>query len=307
MSLHPKAQIFINQLAEQDGPGWQDMPVAESRAVFSSLKGIFGTGPELAKIEVMRMSDVPVRVYRPTLEPKLPVVVFFHGGGFVLGDLDTHDAMCRRLSRTSGCVVVAVDYRLAPDHKFPAAHDDCFAVTKYVSEHADDLAVDAKRLIVTGDSAGGNLAATVCVRARDEKGPTICGQVLIYPVIEPNFETTSYQTFGTGHGLTRDSMRWFWQQYIDNTKTSTPAENPYAVPNKADVVGLPPAHVIVAEYDVLRDEGLDYASRLQSAGVSSSTKQYDGMLHGFVHFAGFFEDGVTATQDIGDVIRRMVA
>lgn len=305
MPLHPRAKLFVEQLAQQDRPGWHEMPISESRQIFSNLKGTFGRGPDLHRVEDRSLDGVPVRIYRPISDAASPVIMFFHGGGFVIGDLDTHDAVCRRLASESGCVVIAVDYRLAPEHPFPAAIDDCFTATSYVAKHATELSVEAERMIVCGDSAGGNLATTVALRARDAGGPMLCGQVLIYPVINPDYETGSYRLFATGHGLTLETMKWFWEQYMQGVE-ATDCDRAWAIPTLGKLAGLPPAHVVVAEYDVLRDEGLAYAKQLADAGVSTTTQQYDGMLHGFVHFAGFFEDGVTATQDVAQVIQDMV-
>ena len=306
MPLHPKAKLFVDQIAQEGRPPWQEIPVEESRRLFGSMKATFGDGPEMAHVEDQSFDRVPVRIFRPTADESLPVVLYFHGGGFVIGDLDTHDSLCRRLAAASDCAVVAVHYRRAPEDPFPAAMDDCFAATHYVGKHASELGFDATKIVVAGDSAGGNLATTVALRARDEGGPGIAGQVLIYPVISVDYETGSYQQFATGHGLTLETMRWFWDQYLGDVDLDS-INQTYLFPSKGQLEGLPPAHVIVAEYDVLRDEGLEYAEQLKTAGVHTTTMQYDGMLHGFVHFAGFFKDGMTAAQDIGNVIRKMLA
>lgn len=304
MPLHPKARMFVNQMAEQRRPAWQDIPIEEARRLFASMKGTFGVGPELPQVENHNFDGVPVRIYRPLTGRPLPVVMYFHGGGFVIGDLDTHDAVCRRLARESGFAVVSVDYRLAPEHRYPAAIEDSYKATRFAAEHAKELNFDASALMVAGDSAGGNLATAVCLKSRDLAGPAIRGQILIYPVIEPVFDTESYQLFASGHGLTLDTMEWFWTQYLHDVE-SVGGNVAYAIPTRADLSGLPRAHIVVAEYDVLRDEGFGYAAKLTSSGVVTSIKQYDGMLHGFVHFAGFFEDGVHATNEIADVIQQM--
>ena len=305
MPLHPKARLFVQQIAEQGRPPWQEIPVDESRRLFASMKMTFGDGPDMASVEDHSFDGVPVRVFRPNKNTQVPVVMYFHGGGFVIGDLDTHDSLCRRLASASDCAVVAVHYRRAPEHPFPAAMDDCFAATSYISHRANELDLDETKIIVAGDSAGGNLATTVAIRARDEGGPALAGQVLIYPVIAPGYETESYRSFATGHGLTLETMKWFWDQYLGQVDLSSINQS-YLFPSQGQLAGLPQAHVIVAEYDVLRDEGLDYAEQLKQAGVATTTMQYDGMLHGFVHFAGFFEVGMQAAADIGTVIRTMV-
>lgn len=297
MTLHPQSQNFLDQLAAKRGPGWHEMPVNESRELFDSLTAVFGEGPDLHAIEDQVIGDgISVRIYRPTDQPDQPVIVFFHGGGWVLGNLQSHDTVCRNLAKASACTVVSVDYRLAPEHKYPAALDDAFAATRYIAENASAMGVDAARLVVAGDSAGGNLAAAVALKARDENGPAIVKQVLIYPVIEPNFMTDSYLGCGEGYGLTRTTMQWFWEQYI----TGGAADRRYVCLSNADAVGLPPAFIMTAEYDVLRDEGENYAALLRKAGVEVTLKRYPGMLHGFVHFAGVFDDALQAIHHIAD-------
>ncbi len=298
MALHPQAQTFVDQIAQQDRPGWHEMSPSEARVLFDEMKGIFGRGPELHSVED-RKNDlgVPVRVYRPNDARDLPVVVYFHGGGWVLGNIESHDAVCRNIAKSADAVVVSVEYRLAPEHKYPAAFDDAFSATQWVADHASDLGVDASRLVVAGDSAGGNLAAAVALKARDTGGPAIAKQVLIYPVIEPDFMTDSYLSCAEGHGLTRTTMQWFWDQYISGED-----DRRYACLANANVENLPPAFVLTAEYDVLCDEGEKYAARMKAAGVDTTIKRYPGMLHGFVHFCGYFDDAKTAFDDIAKVI-----
>lgn len=300
MTLHPQSQEFINQLAEKRGPGWHEMPVAESRRLFDSLHVVFGAGPELHSVEDRVIANgLPVRIYRTTAATNMPVIVFFHGGGWVLGNIASHDTVCRNLAKASEFTVISVEYRLAPEHKYPAALEDAFAATKYISEHADEFEVDAEKLVIAGDSAGGNLAAAVALKARDEGGPRIAKQILIYPVVEPNFMTKSYFDCAEGHGLTRTTMQWFWEQYI----TDGAADRGYVCLANADANGLPAAMVITAEYDVLRDEGENYAARLKDAGVDVTLKRYPGMLHGFVHFIGVFDDALVAIDDVADYLK----
>jgi acetyl esterase len=278
------------------------MPPAEGRALFASFKAVFGDGPELHRVEDRTIAGhVPIRIYWPTAGTDLPVVMYFHGGGWVLGNLDTHDSLCRRLASEAGCVVVAVDYRLAPDAKFPAAFDDSFDATAYVSQHANEFNIDPSRLVVAGDSAGGNLAAAVAVRAAEVGSPAIRLQLLIYPVVEPHFETESYLARAEGFGLTRRTMMWFWEQYLASRED---AASHYAVPSRAtNHSELPPAHVVTTEYDVLLSEGKSYAQRLQAAGVPTTIRRYDGMIHGFVHFSGVFDVGKQAVSDIAEHLR----
>ncbi len=224
--------------------------------------------------------DRPARLYRPerTDGQPLPVLVFFHGGGFVIGDLDTHDNQARRLCRDLQALVVSVDYRLAPEHPFPAPLDDCFAATRSVAEHAAELGGDPTRLAVGGDSAGGNLATTVTQRCRDENGPTLAAQLLLYPVTDLSTpDRPSRVENAEGYLLTHDDMTWFESAYVTDEQVT----DPLASPLLADLRGLPPAVVVTAEYDPLRDEGDAYAEALRAAGVPVTHERFDGLIHGF--------------------------
>ena len=301
-SLHPQARQFLDALAASNRPGWEEMSPAQARETFNGLKELFGTGPDLHAIENRTVAGrIPLRVYRPSAEKPLPVIMFFHGGGWVLGNLDTHDTLCRRLAKESGCVLISVDYRLAPEHRFPAALDDCFGATQYVAEHAEGFGVDASALAVCGDSAGGNLAAAVALMARNSGGPQLHSQWLIYPVTEPRFDTGSYRAFAVDHGLTRAAMQWFWDQYAP---AAADRANPLAAPARAErLANLPPAHIITAEFDVLRDEGEAYAAALKAAGVKATLRRYEGMIHGFVHFAEPFDDAKRALTDLARALK----
>jgi acetyl esterase len=227
-------------------------------------------------------AELPVRIYWPNgyddgAPP--PIVVFFHGGGWVLCDLDTHDGQCRSLTNGVGAIVVSVEYRLAPEHGFPAPLDDAYAATVWAHEHAAELGGDATRLAVAGDSAGGNLAAAVAMAARDRGGPALRAQLLVYPVIDASFETASFRDNAEGYFLTGGHMRWYWDQYVPVVaQRSDPLASPIRAP---DLSGLPRAHVVTAEFDPLRDEGEDYARALEAAGVPVTAHRYDGMFHGF--------------------------
>lgn len=306
MSLTPQAQAFLDLLAFQNPPRWEQLTPEQGRAAFAGLIDLFGEGPEISRVEDrMLRGEVPVRIYSHFAENdgvkvQQPAVVYFHGGGWVLGDLDTHDALCRRLAHASACTIISVDYSRAPEARFPQALQECFDATTYIADHAESLRLIPGRLAVAGDSAGGNLAAAVALKARDEGRPEIKLQVLIYPVIEPAFDRNSYQQFADNFGLTRSSMQWFWKQYLGDQPPV-----PLAAPATSNsLVGLPAAHVITAEYDVLRDEGEAYARRLTDAGVPTTTRRYDGNLHGFIHFAGVFDDGLVATSEIANVLRQ---
>lgn len=305
MPLHPQARDFLDNLAEQNPPGLDELSPAEGREIFAGLTDLFGVGPELHRVENQTIAEnVSVRIYAPSAG-KLPVLMYFHGGGWVVGDLDTHDALCRRLADQSNCAVVAVDYRRAPEHRYPAALHDCWLATEQIAVKAADFELDASRLVVAGDSAGGNLALGVALRARDMGTPAIVGQVLVYPAVEPGFDTTSYREFAEGYGLTKLEMEWFWRQYLGSDGLGT--ADSYAVPTRASTLSnLPATHIVTAEFDVLRDEGEDFAAKLRNAGVSTSSKRYDGMIHGFIHFSVPFDEAKQAISDVAKVIDNMV-
>jgi acetyl esterase len=246
-----------------------------------------------------------VRIYWPSETPGLPILVYFHGGGWVLCNLDTHDETCRSLAKQASCIVVSVDYRLAPEHRFPAAVEDCHAATKWVAENARSLGGDASRLAIGGDSAGGNLTASVALLARERGGPSLAHQLMIYPVTDARFDTQSYRDNGEGMFLTTNAMRWFWEQYLP-----TPADgaNPHASPLRAeDLRGLPPATVITAEMDPLRDEGEAYGRRLGEAGVPVEVRRYDGVIHGFFGMTLVLEKARDATSYAANRLRESFA
>ncbi|HAV61894.1 MAG TPA: hypothetical protein DCY13_05975, partial [Verrucomicrobiales bacterium] len=251
-------------------------------------------------------SGVRLRAYHPAgfRADHLPGIVYFHGGGWVMGDLETHDTLCRHLANAAGAVVIAVDYRLAPENPFPAAFDDAVAAVRHVAEISKELGIDPGRLAVAGDSAGGNLAAAVCLHAREQGGPAIALQCLLYPVLDAGCDTAAYTAFADGHGLTRDKMRFFWKSYLG---TASP-ENPYAVPLAAEnLSGLPPALVLTAEYDVLRDEGEQFGKRLVAAGVEVEMIRCEGVIHGFLHYAGAIRRGQSVLREVGQLIAARLA
>lgn len=236
--------------------------------------------------------DVPVRVYRPELKDTPPVLVYFHGGGWVLGSLETHDAICRALANAARCVVIAVDYRLAPEHPFPHGLQDCQAVVRWVQESSVQLGLDGERVAVGGDSAGGNLAAAVANSNRDENGKPLCHQLLIYPVIDAERATESYRENAEGYLLTALGMKMFWELYLGEASAS---ESALASPARlVDLAGLPPATIVTAQYDPLRDEGEIYAERLKAAGNQVALRRWDGVFHGFVGFADRLAKGSEA-------------
>jgi acetyl esterase len=245
--------------------------------------------------------EIPVRVYRPSTEETLPALVFFHGGGWVIGSLESHDPTCRELAQRTGCAVVAVDYRLAPEHRHPAAADDCYAALCGVASRAGELGVDAERLAVGGDSAGGNLAAVTALLARERSGPRLAFQLLVYPVTDADFTRASYEENAEGYLLTRAAMQWFWDHYAPDPGTrAAPTAAPLRAP---DLRGLPPALVQTAEFDPLRDEGEAYAARLREAGVPVTVSRYDGMIHGFFAMTALVDGARRAMDEAAAALR----
>lgn len=286
MPLLSEYRALLDQMAEAEAPPLTEMPIEAARAMFRVAQP---TRPDIVVGNVIertiegRNGSIPIRVYVPNGSGPFPITMMFHGGGWVIGDLETVDAQSRQVCNQVGCIVVAVDYRLAPEHRFPAAAEDCYDATVWTHENASQLDADATRLAVAGDSAGGNLAAVVAQMARDNDGPPLVFQLLVYPVTNGHvFDTDSYRENSDGYMLTADSMHWFWDHYADTGDRS----NPYASPLCAsDLSNLPPAMIQVAEFDPLRDEGLQYAEALQAAGVDTQSRCYEGFIHGFFsHF-----------------------
>jgi acetyl esterase len=298
LSLKMRAVLLMARLT--GGKPLNELPVAEARQAMVMPMRKSRAALPLASIADRSIpgpaGDLPIRIYTPEGVGPFPLLVYFHGGGFVVGSIDGADTICRALCYGAGCVVVSVGYRLAPEHTFPAAPDDCLAATRWAALHAAELGADPARLAVAGDSAGGNLAAVTALRLRDEGGPALCGQLLIYPVAGYHTPPTpSYLANADGYLLTRDMMIWFWGHYLNHAGD---ADNPYAAPLRApDLAGLPPALVITAEFDPLRDEGERYAQRLQLAGVPAVLSRYDGMIHGFLLFADLFEESRRAVDE----------
>jgi len=236
-----------------------------------------------------------LRLYRPHGAGELPLLMFFHSGGFVVGSLDTHDALCRRLCAGANCAVLALDYRLAPENKFPAAPDDAFFATHWAAGAAGELGIDARRIAVSGDSAGGCLAAVTAIRARDTGVPALCGLVMFYPVTDYHEPATrSYLDFAEGFGLGRADMIWLWSNYLSDPSE---ADHIHASPLKADLRGLPPALVITAEFDPLRDEGEAFAHKMVDFGGQAALTRYAGMNHGFVNNFGAIDAGRRAIDE----------
>ena len=247
---------------------------------------------------------VPIRIYVPAGGGAVAGIVYFHGGGFVIGDLDTHDPLCRQIAARTGSIVCAVHYRLAPEHPFPAAADDALAAARWFLQHAEDLGADPDRLFVMGDSAGGTLATVTARAMREQKSPHLRGQILIYPITDHvDAGAASYAEFAEGFGLTRDGMRWFMRHYIaDPADATDPRVCPLRMPN---LRGLPPAFVVTAEYDVLRDEGERYVERLREDGVDVTFERAAGLHHGFVRLFGILEESGQWIDRVAAWMRRI--
>lgn len=308
MPLDPQVRAFLDQVAALGRPQLHEVPVDDARGMMAMLSDLQPPGVDLAEVRDAEArgpgGPIPVRVYRPG-PGVLPLVVYFHGGGWVLGSLDTHDRICRALAERTGSVVVSVDYRLAPEHAFPAAAHDAYAATCWAVGEAAALDIDAARVAVAGDSAGGNLAAVVAMMARDRGGPDLRYQLLVYPVIDGTREYPSHDENAEGYFLTTATMRWFWGHYVPDAATRT---NPYASPIRAsDLGGLPSAFVLVAEFDPLRDEGEAYAAALAKAGVPVRLERYAGQIHGFFGMTGLFDSARRAFDEASGALRRALA
>lgn len=306
MPLNPQFKALLDQMAAAGGKPLIELPVAEARAMYRAMQPV-APQIEVAAVADRRIpgpaGDIPVRIYTPAGRGPFPILMNFHGGGWVIGDLDTADAQCRDLCRLAGCVVVSVDYRLAPEYPFPAAADDCYAATQWAAANAAAINGDPRRLAVGGDSAGGNLAAVVSLMARDRKGPAIAFQLLVYPVTNADYGTASYRENADGYLLTRASMEWFWNHYCP---TDAAKANPYASPARASsLANLPPALVLTAEFDPLRDEGEAYAAALRKAGVSAECVRYDGLIHGFFAMSHVVPAGRPGMEKAAATLRRV--
>jgi acetyl esterase len=297
MSLHPQVAALLERVARSPLPLYHTVPPFVARRIYRDTRAALAPKPpEVTEVKLVVFDgSVAVRAYRPVLHETLPALVFFHGGGWTIGDVDTHDVLCRQLAVGARCAVFSVDYRLAPENPFPAAVDDCFLATRYVHRNAGSLGVDPQRIAVGGDSAGGNLAAVVALLARDAGGPPLAYQLLIYPATDQRCEFPSHERNGEGYLLTNDGIRFFRAAYLpDPTSRSDWRASPLLAPSHA---GLPPAFVLTAGYDPLVDEGRAYAERLRAAGVEAAYKEYGDMVHGFVLFGGVVDAANAAVAE----------
>ena len=309
MPLTMKVRTFLLMARVLGGKPMNQLSVAEARRAAQGQVPPRRTPTPVAAVLDRTIpgpaGDLPIRIYTPNGAGPFPLLMYFHSGGFVVGSVAGSDGICRALCHGAGYSVVSVDYRLAPEHPFPAAPDDCLAATRWAAAHAADFNADATRVVVAGDSAGGNLAAVTALRCRDEGGPALRGQLLVYPVTDYHTPATaSYLENANGYLLTRDLMIWFWGHYL---KDAADAHHPHAAPLRApDLRGLPPALVITAEYDPLRDEGEAYAERLQAASVSTVLSRYDGMFHGFFTLGDLLAESRQATAEASAWLQRIM-
>ena len=311
--LHPQAHALIRLIEEKGLPPTHTLTPAEARHWYRERR--FFTQPDSPQVASTHelnapgaAGDIPLRLYRPigsSPEQNLAVLVYFHGGGWVIGDLETHDTLCRELANASGCAVVAVDYRMGPENRFPAAVNDCIAATAWVRSNAGSLRLDASRLAVGGDSAGGNLAAVVAIAARDAGNLPVTFQLLIYPATDMRRTAPSHTSNGEGYLLTRDTIGYFHDHYIDDSShdldwRASPLLHP-------DLSGLPPAFIVTAGYDPLRDEGLQYAQALTDAGTRSTLVCFERQVHGFITMGRVLDEANTATALCASQLRAALA
>ena len=304
MPVDPQIAELLTQAALTDPRGIEELTVEQARirggsAVVATVP--FEEVAEVRDVVVGHEPQLAARLYRPRTGT-LPLLAYFHGGGWVVGSVALSDNYCRAIANASRCAVLSVEYRLAPEHRYPAAADDAYAATRWAAENAAELGIDADRLAVAGSSAGGNLAAVVCLMARERGGPKIALQLLHVPVMDHDFTRASYVRYATGMGLTRAGMEWFWRHYAPDAARR---DEPHASPLRAkELRGLPPAIFVVAECDPLRDEGAAYAERLRQAGVPVTYLEYRGMVHSFMGWSAVVPAGARAFAEVGAELRK---
>jgi acetyl esterase len=309
MPLDPQAQRVVDALVALNLKPTEQSTPEEARESIRSRTDALGPVEDVAAVADHRVpvagGEITVRMYSPGGSGPHPVLVYYHGGGWVIGDLYTHDGLCRSLANAARCAVLSVDYRLAPEFKYPVAAEDSYAGLRWAVGNAARLDIDRHRVAVGGDSAGGNLATVVALMARERGGPALVHQTLIYPVTDHGLDTPSYLENATGYVLTREGMRWFWGHYLAR---ESQGREPYASPLRApSLAGLPPALVITAECDPLRDEGEAYAARLRDAGVPVTLTRYAGMFHGFVRMTRILDKARTAVDEIAGSLQKAFA
>jgi len=307
MALDPQAEALLKDLKDSGAQPFETMTPAEARVAVLGSKDLGGEPEDVDGVDQRFIpgptADLPVWIYRPVRggARPLPGLIYFHGSGWVVANIGVCDSFSRSLANRTGCVVVAVNYQKAPEHKFPVPLDDCYAATRWVFDNASALGLDRGRIGVIGDSAGGNLAAAVTLQARDENGPQLAYQVLIYPAVQYGWDTPSALANAEGFLLQRASMEYFWNHYVRNPRDGM---NPYCSPLVAeDHSGLPPALIVSAEFDPLCDDGRNYADKLAAAGVSVKFRLYKGMIHGFLRMAGVLDQSKALLDEIGREVK----
>ena len=309
MALLPEIRALLQRRAASGRPPLERQTVEQARAFHvADAPALNGPAVPVAAVADQMVpgpaGQLPVRVYTPVGEAPFPVVVFLHGGGWVVGTLDTYDPLCRALAAAVPAVVVSVGYRLAPEHRWPAAVEDAYAATLWASRHAAELGGVQHRLAVAGDSAGGNLAAVVALGARDRGGPPIGFQLLVYPALDAAGDTRSWREHAEGYCLTAAGMRWYWDHYLGGADGAAPDASPLRA---AFAGGLPPALIITADHDLLRDEGEAYAARLRRAGVAATASRYPGVVHGFFRWRAVPASAGAALQEAAAALRSALA
>jgi acetyl esterase len=306
MTLDPQAKLVLDQIAASGAPPMETLSPEDVRKAFVMPQGeLEPVGKTKDKTIPGPSQDIPIRIYYPMEEQSsYPALVFYHGGGWVIGNIESHDNVCRALTNLANCLTISVDYRLAPEHKFPAAVDDSYAAVQYVYDHAEEFQVDQSRIAVGGDSAGGNLAAVISNLAKDRNSPSICFQLLIYPSTNLGGEATiSMVENSEGYFLTKGAMEWFKDCYLNGEEDK---QNNLVTPALYhDFSGLPSALVITAEYDPLRDEGENYGKLLAAAGVDVDCARYEGVIHGFVSMASVIDKGIQALEKAGNTLSKV--
>jgi acetyl esterase len=308
MPLHPQVQEHLDRLGATNFADLHAFTPDQVRQGMRAVSASLPPGEEVARVTDLvaatQVGDLALRVYHPSLDEHLPAIVFFHGGGFVLGDLESHDGLARRLANRSGSAVVSVEYPLAPESRFPAAPNAAFAATAWVAANGGEIGVDGSRIAVAGDSAGGNLAAVVALKARDAGAPSVALQLLIYPDLDFRRSNFSIREFAGKYGnVSRATQDWFMDHYLESEEQKLePLVSPLLAP---DLSGLPPALIITAEFDALRDEGEEYGARLLAAGGEAVVKRYDGMIHEFMRWP--FDEADRALDDAAEILRSTFA
>jgi acetyl esterase len=307
MSLHPQVISLLEMFKARKLPPIEKQDLQVARAAYTESSKVLNKFEDIFKVEDKQIKgykdQISIRIYTPNDNQSLPALIYFHGGGWIIGNIDTHDALCRSFANEAQCKVISVDYSLAPEHKFPVGVEDAYLATKWVSDHANELGIDAEFISVGGDSAGGNLATVVCYLANQRKGPSIRYQLLFYP--STGFDLTdSHEKYGEGYYLTRETMKWFGEQYFNQpSETQSPLAAPLLIPDD-DAALLPTAYIVTAEYDPLCDGGENFAKKLSNAGVDTTYVCYPGMIHGFMCMTTYIEDGEVAIKEAARFLKK---